>query len=275
MVKRKLLAIASLLVVLVLLVSGCSVEPTGGSADLSGQASQGDTQQVQTTEETTIKKPTKPADLSKVISFTFDDGPRNSTTGRILDVLEANGCTATFFVVGTGIAGSEDMLKRAVSLGCEIGNHSWSHSNLSKLEAGARNAEINKVNNEIERITGVRPKLLRAPYGSYGSLEGDVDMPIIQWSIDTNDWRKKKSAGDPAAARELADYILENVDTGSIVLMHDIYEFTAEVCELVIPELTQRGYTIVSVSTMYDFFGKPLNAGTVYSHPSPDTETTT
>lgn len=248
-----------------LVFAGCSIN--SDEPEINGE---NETQEVLQTVSTTEKKELTYEEKLKTIAFTFDDGPSVNHTPRVLDALSEFGYTATFFVVGENVEGREGVLQQILDAGCEIGNHSWSHKNLSEVSLDVRNSQINRTNEAVKNAVGYDIRLLRAPYGDVAGIKGEVDMPLIQWSLDTEDWKKKKCAGDADEARALADYILENVECGTIVLMHDIYDFTAEVCELVMPELHERGYRVVSVSQMYEDFEKPLKGGTVYSHPSPD-----
>ncbi len=265
MKKRIFSAIAAAVLLLcVLIFAGCSIK---GKTGENGEENSKDVLQ---TVSTTESKPLTYEQKLKTIAFTFDDGPSAKHTGRVLDALGEFGYTATFFVVGQNVEGREAVLQKIVDAGCEIGNHSWSHKNLSEISVEARNSQINLTNEAVKEAVGYDVKLLRAPYGDVSGIKGEVDMPLVQWSLDTEDWKKKNCAGNAAEVRALADYILENIDGGTIVLMHDIYDFTAEVCELLMPELHEKGYRVVSVSQMYEDFEKPLKGGTVYSHPSPE-----
>ncbi len=264
--KNKIIfALAAVITACLLIFVGCSI-----NSDEPKDNGETETKEVLQTVSTTEKKELTYEEKLKTIAFTFDDGPSVNHTPRVLDALSEFGYTATFFVVGQNVEGREAVLQQILDAGCEIGNHSWSHKNLSEVSLDTRNSQINRTNEAVKNAVGYDIRLLRAPYGDVAGIKGEVDMPLIQWSLDTEDWKKKKCAGDADEARALADYILENVECGTIVLMHDIYDFTAEVCELVMPELHERGYRVVSVSQMYEDFEKPLKGGTVYSHPSPD-----
>ncbi|MCR5150956.1 MAG: polysaccharide deacetylase family protein [Clostridiales bacterium] len=206
--------------------------------------------------------------LSKMIAFTFDDGPIAKFTNRVLDAMEPYGYTATFFVIGRNIdeEGSKAM-RRAVKMGCEIGNHTENHNlKFDSLEIQTRTAEIEESSAKIEKAAGVKPLLLRPPGGVCKNIRGNIDSPIILWSVDTNDWRKKANAGNEQAAQELAQYIMDEVKgkPGSIVLMHDVYQFSAETVEKVMPMLHEEGYIVKSVSSLAKAYGTALENGTVY-----------
>ncbi|MBQ6263978.1 MAG: polysaccharide deacetylase family protein [Clostridia bacterium] len=259
--KRIISVIAALLAVL-LVFAGCSVNKGGETP-------------VTVTETATVAEFTEPAkpeytqeELDKMVAFTFDDGPGTDTTNRILDQLEKYGFTATFFVIGRNITDSNaSVMRRAVTLGCEIGNHTQNHNtNLNNLSMEKVTQEIEATSDAVEKATGKRPTLMRPPGGAFSHLKGKLDYAIIHWCVDTNDWRKKGSAGNAQAARNLADYIIGQVEGngGAIVLMHDIYDFTAETMEIVIPELAQMGYRICSVSDLAQAYGEKLEPGQVY-----------
>jgi peptidoglycan/xylan/chitin deacetylase (PgdA/CDA1 family) len=255
---KKLRAAAALLLVPLFLLGGCKAEK---GPDVSTD---------ETTSEITTTEPQPKyteEQLNKMIAFTFDDGPAKESTTKILDVLEKYNFTATFFVIGENCVDSrQEQLKRAITLGCEIGNHTWDHrTNLGNYSAEKIDSELEKTSDAVEEATGLRPKLMRPPGGSWKGLE-NIAYPIIYWSVDTNDWRKKSNAGNYEAAENLAEYIINQVDgnPGSIVLMHDIYNFTAETVEIVVPRLAEMGYTICSVSDLAEAYGVELKNGEVY-----------
>lgn len=212
---------------------------------------------------TVAATPDKPV---KAIALTFDDGPDTGdtkATTMILNVLEETGAKATFFVVGQAAAewfptsGSEAM-KRAVSLGCEIGTHTYSHENLNKADDDVIAEEVEKSCQVIENITGQKVKLMRPPYGNANeNVLSKVDLPMIQWDVDTLDWETK----DPD---KTVENILDSIKPGSIVLMHDIYGQTAEAVEKVIPKLMEEGYQLVTVSELFELYGKTLEGHQQY-----------
>lgn len=270
MKQKKLFAVLLLIIAAALVISGCdfgknnSPSVSGGSAEFSQSKKEN-----VTTEPPTTEFPYSAQD--KLVALTFDDGPRVSTTGHILDLLEQYGGHATFFVIGENIEGKQAVMKRAVSLGCAVGNHSMNHKTLTKLGDEAMRSQIDECSVAIKNATGVAPTLMRAPGGAFKGIESRVGFPLIQWSIDTNDWRYKDSAksGRSAAQRDadlqkVAASVLDHVQPGDIVLMHDIYDFSADVCDIVIPELVSRGYKLVTVEEMYKAYDKELTAGKVY-----------
>ena len=220
------------------------------------------------TDEPGTTAPSSDVDLSKVIALTFDDGPSTNTpssTSRILDVLEKYGAKATFFVQGVQLTYAEfkdrncEIVKREAELGMQIGSHSFDHPDFNKKDASEINSQIDKSVQLIsDAAGGYDVKIMRTPYGSQKQHVKDaIDMPIILWSIDTMDW-------DTKDAQKTYDSIMNNVKGGCIVLMHDIYQATADAVEMVVPALIEKGYKLVTVSEMFRLYGKELKPHVVY-----------
>lgn len=184
-----------------------------------------------------------------VIALTFDDGPYPKVTGHILDVLEKNGVCATFFVLGSRIEGREDVLTRMEELGCEIGNHSFSHADLTRLSKADCQRELSDTDAEIRRVTGHEASVVRPPYGYYNkAVRSAAGRPLILWTVDTNDWRGK-------APGEIADYVIQQAKEGSVILMHDQQTQTADAMEMIIPTLIDEGFRFVTVSELIRLTG--------------------
>ena len=184
-----------------------------------------------------------------VIALTFDDGPYPKVTGHILDVLEKNGVCATFFVLGSRIEGREDVLTRMEELGCEIGNHSFSHADLTRLSKADCQRELSDTDAEIRRVTGHEASVVRPPYGYYNkTVMSAAGRPLILWTVDTNDWRGK-------APGEIADYVIQQAKEGSVILMHDQQTQTADAMEMIIPTLIDEGFRFVTVSELIRLTG--------------------
>lgn len=216
-------------------------------------------------------KPSKYTSEDKLVALTFDDGPRNSTTNRILDILEKHGAAATFFIVGYNIDSNVKTIKRAVDMGCEIANHSDGHKTLTKCTPEEIAEQVRKPNEAIKKYTGFDVRLFRAPGGNFKGVEGTIGMPLIQWSIDTEDWKYKDASHKDRSAEQrktdiqnIADRVMLEVKKGDIILMHDIYDFTADLCDVLIPRLVEEGYRLATVSEMYEAYGKELEDGKVY-----------
>ena len=199
-----------------------------------------------------------PATTGGKVALTFDDGPSAAATAKILDLLERYQVKATFFVLGNMAEALPELLKRQVALGCEIGNHTQGHKYLTKLSVTDMRYQIDTVNNHVEAVTGVRPRLLRPPYGAKKDyVRAEAGMPLMLWNIDTEDWKHRN-------AQKTIDAVLNFVKDGDVILMHDLYATTAEACETIIPELINRGFELVTVSELFEAKGIALSAGKDY-----------
>lgn len=186
-----------------------------------------------------------------MVALTYDDGPYPKTGNRILDCLEKNGVVATFFEVGKNVKNFPEVTKREAELGMEIGNHSWSHPELTDLKKKEIKSEISKTNEEIKDATGEFPTLLRPPYGSVDDkVLKAADMPAILWSVDTLDWKSRKAKSVVKVIKKVEEK--DGLD-GRVVLMHSIYESTAEATEEIVPWLLEQGYQLVTVSEMLEY----------------------
>ena len=206
---------------------------------------------------------TDPMDVdpdSPMIAFSFDDGPSAEYTQRILEALAANYSHATFFVVGRQTEQFPEKLQDIRSYGCEIGNHTFDHKNLTELSENDILQQIGDVNRSVMNATGEETTVIRPPYGAYDDRVMEyLDKPVILWDVDSEDWKSRN-------AQTICDKVLSEVKDGDIVLMHDIYGTTADAVELLLPKLKEQGYQIVSVSEMAEYKGKPLELGKAYGN---------
>jgi len=183
----------------------------------------------------------------KVISLTFDAAWGNEDTQMLIDILGKYNIKATFFVVGEWVDKYPESVKALSDAGHEIMNHSNTHPDMITLSASDIAAEITACNDKIEAITGKRPTLFRAPYGSYGNqlietLEKQ-NMSCIQWNIDSLDWK------DPTPA-QIAKNVTSKACPGSICLFHNAAKNTPEALPTVIESLLAEGYSFVPVSQL-------------------------
>ena len=196
-----------------------------------------------------------------MVALTFDDGP-SKYTERILNSLEANGGRATFFMVGNRVASYASTVKRMADLGCETDSHTWAHTYLTDMSEGQILQSLNQTRDAIVAAGGNAPKGVRPPGGKINDASKAVlakaGMPSIVWSVDTLDWKTRN-------AQKTIDTVLSQVKDGDIVLMHDLYEQSAIAAETLIPELTKRGYQLVTVSEMAELRGG-MAAGHSYGH---------
>ena len=182
------------------------------------------------------------------IALTFDDGPNTVTTPRVLDVLEEYGIPATFFLISDNInPESASSVRRALSLGCEIENHSVTHSPMAEMPREQIQAEIAECSRRVTEITGKPPRFFRPPFISVSpQLFAAVDLTLICGS-HCEDWNPDISS------RERAERTLANARDGEIILLHDRCnnEATVEALKLIIPALRDRGYTFHTVSGLF------------------------
>lgn len=184
----------------------------------------------------------------KVIALTFDDGPNTTTTNEVLDVLEKYGIKASFFLIGNNIDDeSAKAVKRAYDMGCEIGNHSRSHSYMDKLTAEEIAEEVTYVNEKVIEITGEAPTFFRPPYIAVNDTMFEaIEMPFIA-GYGANDWE------DRVTADRRAKMVLRQAKNGAIILLHDAKgnSQTVEALDTIIPELQAQGYEFVTISEVF------------------------
>ena len=195
--------------------------------------------------------PSKP-----MVALTFDDGPDVQVDSILMDELEKVNGRATFFVVGQRVEKFPEDIKNTVERGHEVANHSYDHDiHLSKKGVDYIRNEFDKTDQAVMNAAGVSPALVRLPGGNYSAdVKTAVSKPLIFWSIDTEDWRSRD-------AEKTKQSVLTQVKDGDIVLMHALYLSTAEACKAIIPELTARGYQLVTVSEMIRFRGQDVAGG--------------
>lgn len=183
----------------------------------------------------------------KVVALTFDDGPSPANTPRILDILAQYKAKATFYVIGSSISGNETILKRAISEGHEIGNHTWSHPDLKSLSISSVQEEIALGNKILQSNLGIKPKTFRPPYGSTNStIATAAGLHQALWDVDTLDWKNR----DPQA---ILDAVKSQLRPGATILMHDIHDTTVEALPLVMEYLVSEGYTFTTFSELYGY----------------------
>lgn len=195
----------------------------------------------------------------KQVALTFDDGPDETITPIILEHLDRYNAKATFFMLGYRVEAHPEIVKQVHEAGHEIGNHSWNHPQLTILKPASILEQIDKTDEAIEAITGFAPILVRPPYGDVNQKVIDtVPGILINWSIDTADWRDRD-------ADMIMQQVEDKIDEGSIILMHDTYATTAEAVELILAKYTEEGYEFVTVSELLDFEVNEPVSGKVYT----------
>lgn len=201
----------------------------------------------------TVKRIDYELDPSKpTIAITFDDGPNATTTMEILDVLEKYQVRASFFLIGTNINDeSAKSVKRAYDLGCDIENHSKTHSYMDKMTADEIKDEVAYVNDKVKEITGTTPKFFRPPYIAVNSTMYDnIDMTFIS-GYGCNDWE------DRVTAEYRAKYLEKKAADGVIFLLHDAEgnSKTVEALDKAIPILLEKGFQFATISELFELKG--------------------
>ena len=173
-------------------------------------------------------------------------------------MLKENNSVASFFVLGQSVYNNGDILNRMIVEGNQIGNHTYNHKNITTISDEELYKQVQGTDDLIYMTTGYTPTVMRPPYGSTNvETNKKITKPLIHWSIDTKDWENKN-------VEMIKNSILENVKDGDIILMHDIYDSTVEASKVVIPELVNRGYQLVTIDELVEFRGIMLLAGEQY-----------
>lgn len=215
-----------------------------------------------------IKRFNIDSDGDKVIALTFDDGPWQSQTAEILDILAENDAKATFFTVGTRIAGLEDVVKRASDEGHQVSTHSWDHAsgsgqgvNLGYMTDQEQLDEILKGYEAIEAATGTEAStVIRVPGGNLDDntarLLSTLATSEIGWNIDTRDWERP-------GVQTIVNNIMQ-VQPGYIILMHDgggDRSQTVEALRQTLPLLKEQGYRFITIEELLENYGPATNTG--------------
>ena len=175
------------------------------------------------------------------IAITFDDGPLPEYTERLLEGLQKRKVKATFFVTGKHAKEYPDLIKRMHKEGHLIGNHTYSHLQLTKSNEEEFIDEIKKTNAVIKEITGETPTYIRPPYGLWSKRCDDkLDMFPVLWTVDPRDWCT--SNADKIVCR-----VVGKVKENDIILMHDGYDSSIAAALTMIDILQQQGYEFVTV----------------------------
>lgn len=180
----------------------------------------------------------------KKVAITFDDGPNAKTTTVLLDGLKARGVRASFFVIGERAKEQPELILRMSKEGHLIGNHTYSHMQLNALSENQACSQVKAANDVIKEITGNDVIYLRPPYGEWSHKKDcPQNMIPVYWDVDPLDWKRTDVEG-------IATDILQQVEPGDIILLHDIYETSVEAAFLVIDELVRQGYEFVTVDEL-------------------------
>lgn len=228
--------------------------------------------------EQTTEPPAPIVDTRPRVALTYDDGPHEkyldtpSRTKLIVDELDKYGYHATFFVVGNRVDGTEynggDAMVYAANHGNEIGIHGYTHNaNYAECSDEIFEYEMNETLKAIQsKLPGYEVRVMR-PIGGEISHERVPTTPfaVVNWSVDTLDWKLNRPIGDTATIEEIVNNALENIKDGDIVLMHDIHGNTYEATVIILQRLNEMGFNVVTVS---ELLGDDLEAGRLYTQGS-------
>ena len=180
-------------------------------------------------------------DVAKKIALTFDDGPHPRYTEQLLDGLKERNVVATFFVTGENAQNYPNIIRREQEEGHLIGNHTYSHIQLTSGNRDTFREELVKTNEILENITGEKVSFVRPPYGSWDkSFEKELNMFPVLWNIDPLDWCSHN-------AECIAAKVVEKAGDGDIILMHDYYDTSVTAALEVVDVLQKRGFQFVTV----------------------------
>ena len=187
-----------------------------------------------------------PTVANKTIALTFDDGP-GPYTEKLLDILDKYDAKATFFLIGSKVSGQASVVRSIQAHGHQLGNHSWSHPELPKLSVDQIAGEIDRTNEAIRQATGVKPSILRPPYGAVNGVVLEQlrlrNMSSILWSVDTRDWADRNS--QIVCSRAVA-----GARPGAVILMHDIHQTSVNAVPCILSSLKQQGYSFVTIQRL-------------------------
>lgn len=192
-----------------------------------------------------------------MIALTFDDGP-GEYTEELINCLVENNAKATFFMLGQNVEAYPEIAKELSDAGMELGNHSYSHPDLVTIGADATAQQVSNTDAALKAATGFEATVMRPPGGSFNdSVKAAIDHPLIIWSIDTRDWATKSED-------QTYQVVMYNAQDGSVVLMHDIHEWSVKAAIRMIPDLIAKGFKLVTVSELAEAKGKTLQSGNAY-----------
>lgn len=179
------------------------------------------------------------------VALTFDDGPDALCTPRLLDGLKEREIPATFFIQGKWIAGQEELILRMHREGHLVGNHTFDHVRLTAVSEQEALLQVEKTNNELFEITGEYPAYIRPPFGEWRDslMNNHVEMIPVLWSLDSRDWVLQD-------ADQITSRVLNSVEDGDIILMHDIFDTSVDAALAIADALKAEGYEFVTVDAL-------------------------
>ena len=194
----------------------------------------------------------------KTCALTFDDGPSRTNTTLTLNSLLEAGVRATFFVLGNRIGSYEDLVQREHDEGNAVASHNWHHGNVSKSSASALRAMVDKCDKAMIAAIGLPTRYNRVPYGLYPQMiKAKTGWPLIQWSVDTYDWRGRST-------KTVLNTVREQISDGDIILCHDIKDNTPASALAIANYLAEEGFMLLTIDELFAKDGVILEPDTVY-----------
>lgn len=185
----------------------------------------------------------------KKIAISFDAAWGAEDFPKIMDTLDKHNVKTTFFMTGEWVEKYPDCVKKLIENGHDLGNHSATHPDMTKLSKEAQKEQIMKVHNAVKELTGYEMELFRPPYGAYNNdvirTCYEVGYFPIQWDVDSLDWKDLTPS-------EIINKVChhKSLDCGSIILCHNGAKHTAEALDELLTNLENQGYEIVPISEL-------------------------
>jgi peptidoglycan/xylan/chitin deacetylase (PgdA/CDA1 family) len=197
----------------------------------------------------------------KTLAMTFDDGPHPSLTPKLLDILKERNIKCTFFLIGNLVKIYPAIVRRIIAEGHEIGNHTWTHCSLTSRSDEQIRSELKKSEDAVYEVAGVRPHLMRPPYGAINTRIKDLmfsefGYSTIMWSVDPQDWRR------PGVAA-VTSRLVNGAHPGAIMLSHDIHPPTITAMPAMFDQLLAKGYQFVTVSQLLNMEKASMPVGVI------------
>jgi polysaccharide deacetylase family sporulation protein PdaB len=248
--KRKLIQVAVAVVLAIGLIAGVVVLLRSGAAETFslGSARQPQIEEYELEVNAAARRELPIYNVGredKKIALTIDAAWEADKTDGILEILEKEGIKSTWFLCGYWVENCPEEVKKLHEQGHVIGNHSATHPHMSKMSAGEIAEDLKAMDDKLEKVTGVRSTLFRAPYGEYDDnvikTARGAGYEVIQWDVDTVDWK------DERTVEQIYKRVMDNVKSGSIILCHNNAKHVLEYMPLIIQDLKSQGYEFVTV----------------------------
>ena len=178
------------------------------------------------------------------IALTFDDGPHPSCTPLLLDGLKERGVKVTFFVIGLNVERYPELVKREYEEGHIVGNHTYNHVEITRIDSVKAKEEIEKTSQAVERITGRPTEYMRPPFGAWQKdLEKEMNVIPVLWTVDPLDWTTENED-------EIVNKVVTDVRENDMILLHDCYKSSVHAALRIIDLLRKEGYEFVTVDEL-------------------------